>query len=68
MSGDDKMKLKHKKTNEIVTIVPHSEPLEKGYSLGLGLAHNKGVSIRRANGEYAFVSNENYNKFFEEVK
>jgi hypothetical protein len=63
------MELKHKKTGEIVTVVPHLEPLRKGYALGLGegIYSSKGISVRRPNGHYAFVKEENVDKFFEEV-
>ena len=59
------MRLKHKKTGEVVTVVPHIEPLRKGYALGLG--NDEGISIKRLNGNYAFIKKEDISKYFEEV-
>lgn len=62
------MELRHKKTGEIVTVVPHIEPLRKGFALGLGDGiYPTGTSIRRANGDYAFVKAEDLPVYFEDV-
>ena len=56
-----------KKTGEIVTIVPHSEPMNKGYALGIGIPKMyDGTTVKRDNGNYAFIHPENED-YFEEA-
>jgi hypothetical protein len=61
-------KLRHKPTGKICEIVPHDEPLAKGYALGLGTKiYNQGISIRLPSGHYNFVYYKDLDKYFEEV-
>lgn len=46
-------KLKNLKTGEVFEIVPMSEPLSKGYALGMGKVD--GITVKEADGNYAFL-------------